>query len=491
MMHIMQAKLPNIVFIFADDLGYGDFGCYGATKIPTPNVDRLAQQGMRFFDTHSSSAVCTPSRYSLLTGRYCWRTWLKRWVIGGLGYPVIESERPTIADILRKHGYRTGMIGKWHLGFEWPSRKSTSPIMKILKSYKANNVDYKQPLKAGPLDHGFDYFFGISGSLDMFPYCFIENRHTIGIPDRPKTILHNQQRPGPMVEGWRDEEVDITFTQKAKEFIRSHHENQPDQPFFLYLPTASPHRPCDCRPEFVIGKSKAGDRGDMVVLFDWIVGQIMDELDRLGVAENTLFIVSSDNGAQAVCANGQDYGHRSNGVLRGQKADIWDGGHREPMIIRWPNHIAPGTINRELIGLQDWFATLANIVGEPMKEDMGEDSISFAHIFDGSALPQANTKLQTQITAEPQKRESIIHHSGWGMYSIRKGYWKLILGLGSGGFTYPSIQLKWFWRPKGQLYDLETDPQEQTNLWKKEPKIVVELQKLLKTCIRSRRTRPI
>jgi arylsulfatase A-like enzyme len=477
----IMPKAPNIVFIFADDLGYGDFGCYGATKIPTPNVDRLARQGMRFLDTHSGSAVCTPSRYSLMTGRYCWRTWLKKGVTRGYGLPLIEQGRETIASLLKKHGYHTGAVGKWHLGFEWTFKPGYSVNQSGLYPGGRPPVDFTQPLRGGPCDHGFDYFFGIAGSLDMDPYCFIENDHTVGIPDRMKEIIYNQQRRGLMTADWNDAEVDLRHTEKAKAFITAHVQTHPTQPFFLYLATAAPHRPCECRPEFVIGKSRAGDRGDMVVLFDWVVGQIMDQCDALNITENTLFIVTSDNGAQATCANGQDYGHLANGALRGQKGDIWDGGHREPMIIRWPDHIPAGSTSNAMIGLMDWFATFAALVDEPLTKKSGEDSVNFLPLLTASSSSESPYGY----------RECIVHHSGEGMFAIRKKNWKLILGLGSGGHSRPKRLRAWPWQPHGQLYDLEVDPKEQHNLWTSHPEIRTELSGKLKEIVESGRSVPL
>jgi arylsulfatase A len=466
-------KPPNIVFIFADDLGYGDMGCYGATKIQTPNVDKIASQGIKFEDAHSSSAVCTPSRYSVITGRYCWRTELKKWVMWGYNPPLVEKERMTIASLLKKHGYATAAIGKWHLGLGWHYIKDG-----MSDGGKYADVDFEKPITGGPNELGFDYFFGIAGSLDMNPYCFIENDHTVGIPSVPKNPKYNQQRMGLMVPDWKDEEVDTTFAQKAIDFIEKNQKESPDKPFFLYLPTASPHRPCDCQPDFVKNKSQAGDRGDMVVLFDWVVGQIEKTLQKYDLVDNTLFIITSDNGARLLCANGQDYGHKSCGNLRGQKADIWDGGHREPFIARWPNHIKPGTDSKETICLVDLLSTFAAIVDEKLPNDAGEDSFNILPAMLGKDIKQPI-------------RESIIHHSGGGMFAIRKGNWKMIQGLGSGGFSRPQWMKKFFWRPAGQLYDMESDILESENLYKKRPKIVKELTELLEKYIKNDYSRPL
>ncbi len=339
---------PNIIYIMADDMGYGDLGCYGATKIPTPHMDRIAAEGVRLTDAHSSSAVCTPSRYAVLTGRYAWRGGLKRWVLGGYGTPLIEPERLTVASLLKAgrlphRGRRQVACGA---GLAAQRRAATRPIIDFGNpawSVDGFDIDHSAPIGNGPTTLGFDSYFGIAGSLDMPPYCFIENDHTVGIPDREKEVYYNQQRKGMQTPDWQDDQVDITLAAKAVEFIEAASAAEDDAPFFLYLTPASPHRPCDVRPDFVVGASDAGDRGDMVVLFDWVVGQVLDALDRTGQADNTLIIVTSDNGGRLTCADGETYGHASNGSLRGQKADIWDGGHREPFVARWPQRIPAGS----------------------------------------------------------------------------------------------------------------------------------------------------
>jgi arylsulfatase A len=472
---------PNIVYIMADDMGYGDPGCYGATKIPTPHMDKIATQGAQFTDAHSSAAVCTPSRYSVVTGRYCWRTPLKKSVLGGFGVPLIDPGRMTVASLLKKHNYATAAIGKWHLGFRWRTKDGQEPADKTgdLRAwlYHGFDVDYTLPLREGPIDHGFDYYFGISGSLDMGPYCFIENDHTVGIPDHEKEHYYNQQDDGLTVTGWREEEVDTTFAKKAVEFIEAHTQESPDKPFFLYLTPASPHRPCEVQPDFVKGKSQAGDRGDMVVLFDWVVGEVTGALDRLGLAENTLLIVTSDNGGELYCANGEDYGHKSNADWRGQKSDIWDGGHREPFLARWPGHIEPGSTCDKTICLGDLLATCADLVGEELPDDAGEDSYSFL-----SAL--------TNKHGNKEQREVIVHHSLHGMFSVRKGNWKLVQGMGSGGKSEPKQYEPGPNEPQGQLYDMEQDPAETNNLWESRPDIVTSLLALLEKYREEGRSRP-
>lgn len=466
-----MSNKPNIIYIMADDMGYGDLGCYGAEKIPTPNMDSLAESGVKFTDAHSSSAVCTPSRYSAVTGRYCWRTWLKRWVLGGFGAPLIEPERETVASMLKKQGYSTFAVGKWHLGLNW-KKTNGEDLIKAGQHHALSDgaldgfdVDYSKGFSGGPVDLGFDKFFGISGSLDMPPYCFLEDRNTVGIPDREKAPYSPQQRKGMMTEGWEDDQCDVTFAGKAKEFILEHVKTNSDKPFFMYMTPAAPHRPC-VPPEFIKGRSTAGARGDAVCLVDWMVGEVLETLRELGIEENTMVVLTSDNGARATCYDGNDYGHKSNGDWRGQKADIWEGGHREPFLVQWPAVIKPGATCESTICLMDFMATCAEISGAEISENNAEDSRSFL-----ACLKNPETS--------PQSRDSLIHHSGDGMFSIRKGKWKLIIGLGSGGFTPPKREEPVEGGPVGQLYDLSVDPAETTNLYLSEPEVVDELSKLV------------
>ena len=479
---------PNIIYIMADDMGYGDLGCYGATKIATPNMDRVATEGIRFTDAHSSSAVCTPSRYSVLTGRYCWRTARKRGVGGGFSLPLIEPARMTVASMLKQQGYQTAAVGKWHVGLEWQlkdelSNASTKPEDKRLEhrlsthTDSAGNtfdpetwedlgiIDYSKPILGGPTTLGFDYFFGIAGSLDMPPYCFIENERTVGIPSVEKSPYNAQQKKGYMTPGWKDEEVDQQFAKKAVQYIETVNADHPDRPFFLYLTPSAPHRPC-MAPGFMQGKSEAGPRGDMVMVVDWVVGQILDTLDRLDLTDNTLLVVTSDNGARPGDVNGNTFGHKSCGDLRGYKADIWDGGHREPFVARWPKVIKPGTISDETICLADLMATLAAVTGVDLPQHAAEDSFNY--------LPA----LMTQPSPQPV-REAIVHHSVDGMFSLRQGKWKLILGRGSGGFSEPARIIAGPGEPRGQLYDMENDTAETSNLWDQQPEVVAELTDLL------------
>ncbi len=467
----MTSTHPNIIYIMADDMGYGDLGCYGATRIPTPHMDRLAVEGVRFIDAHSTSAVCTPSRYSVLTGRYCWRTHLKWMVNGGFSRPLIDPARMTVASLLKEHGYATAAVGKWHVGLDWGMKD----VMKADQNCweDQGHWDFTKPILNGPTTLGFDYFFGIAGSLDMPPYCHIENDRTVGNPTEPKVPMNAQQRPGVMTPGWRDEDVDTIHLDKALAFIRRTHEVDPEQPFFLYLTPSAPHRPC-MPDEAHAGRSQAGPRGDMVTVVDDMVGGVMDLLDELDLADNTLIMVTSDNGAQPYDTDHNTYGHKSCGDLRGFKTNIWDGGHREPLVARWPAQIGAGTTCDDLVSLGDLTATCAEIVGADLPDHAAEDSISF--------LPSL---LGTRSTP----RRALVHHSGDGMYAIRRDNWKLICGRGSGGWVLPDVNTPQTDEFPGQLYDMDTYTAETTNLWGERPEIVEALSAELDEIIRSGRSR--
>lgn len=443
-------KLPNIVYILADDMGYGDPQCLNAeSKVPTPNMDRLAREGRIFTDAHSPSAVCTPTRYGILTGRYCWRTRLKEGVLWGYSPDLIEPGRMTVASLLKKHGYATGGVGKWHLGLG-----------------NAEKVDYSKPLTPGPNDHGFDYYFGIPASLDMEPYVYVENDRVVAQPT--ETIegkpMPKFWRSGPIAPGFTHEGVLPEITKKAVAFIETQAKTG-DAPFFLYFPMTAPHTPWVPTAEFS-GKSKAGEYGDFVAQVDWTVGQVLDTLNRLGLADNTIVILTSDNGAHEDHLD-PAYNHDPNRPLRGQKADIWDGGHRIPFITRWPGHIPAGSSCNETVCLTDLLATCAAIVGETLPDNAGEDSYNI--------LPA----MLAEQYREPI-REATVHHSLQGMFSIRQGDWKLVLGNGSGGFHWKDEDRN----PSpgetvGQLYNIADDIAETRNLYTKRPDVVERLTELL------------
>jgi arylsulfatase A len=468
----MTDRLPNIVYIMADDMGYGDLGCYGATKIPTPYMDQLADEGVRFTDAHSSSAVCTPSRYSVLTGRFCWRTRLKWGVNGGFSRPLIDPARLTVAGMLKEHGYATAAVGKWHVGLDFQFDDVSKADPETWSDQ--GHWDYTKPILNGPTTLGFDYFFGIAGSLDMAPYCHIENDRTVGIPSVPKTPMNAQQQPGFMTPGWEDDQVDIIHLDKALAWIRKTHEADAEQPFFLYLTPSAPHRPCMADPAHQ-GRSDAGPRGDMVTIVDDMVGGVMNLLDELGLADNTLIMVTSDNGAQPYDVDGNTYGHKSCGDLRGYKTNIWDGGHREPLVARWPAKIAAGSTCDDLVCLSDFMATCAQIVGADLPDSAAEDSISF---------------LPSLLAEDHEPRPALAHHSGSGVFALRKGDWKLILGRGSGCWEFPNLTQKQTDGFPGQLYNMRDDVRETTNLYGERPDIVEELTADLDKIILDGRSRP-
>ncbi|MCX8035637.1 MAG: arylsulfatase [Candidatus Sumerlaeia bacterium] len=461
-----QAK-PNIVFILADDLGYGDPQCNNPdSKVPTPHFDRLAHEGIRFTDAHTGSSVCTPTRYGILTGRYCWRTSLKRGVLGGYSPRLIEPGRLTVASLLKQNGYATACIGKWHLGMDW-GKKGPGPVSKDGNSEE--NVDFSQPIQNGPNAVGFDYYFGISASLDMPPYIFIENDRLVGSPTarQPKD---GPVRAGAKAPDFTMEGVLPTLTKKAVEFIESHAAKKSGQPFFLYFSLNAPHTPV-VPADFVKGKSKAGPYGDFVHQVDHSLGEVLAALDRCKIADNTLLIMTSDNGSTNPPMT--EYDHLPNGRLRGRKSTIWDGGHRVPFVARWSGKIRPGTTSDETIWLGDFMATCAAIVGAELPRDAAEDSINILPALLGE-------------TRGAPLHEAIVHHSIDGMFAIRAGRWKLILGRGSGGWDGKGNADD----PPGQLYDMSVDVEEKENLYTKHPDIVERLTALLKKYEETGRSRP-
>lgn len=461
-----SADKPNIIFVLADDMGYGDLNCQNPeSKIPTPNLDTLAGDGIRFTDAHSPAAVCTPTRYSILTGRYCWRTRLKNWVLAPWGQPIINPDRLTVPEFLENHGYNTACIGKWHLGMHWPTTDGELPEPKEMPK----NIDFSKPIKNGPLNHGFDYYFGVDVP-NFPPYCYIENDRTIGIPTvpKPKDMFGH---PGPMLDDWDLTRILPDLTKRAVDYIDQ--KAKSGNPFFLYFPLTAPHAPIAPAAQFK-GKSKAGDYGDFVYQVDDTVGQVIKALKRNGIEDNTLIIFTSDNGSSAKDGTNMSgkwgsvrrFGHNPSWLLRGMKADAWDGGHRIPFIARWPGRIKPNTTSDETISLVDFIVTVAAILGEKLPENVGEDSYNILPALLGQ-------KLSNPI------REATVHHSGDGMFAIRQGKWKLILGRGSGGFSKPQRIKPEGSEPKGQLYNLEEDISETINLYNQRPNIVRELETLL------------
>lgn len=488
---------PNIVFILADDLGYGDLSCYNAqSKISTPNADALAARGIRFTAAHTPSAVCTPTRYGLLTGRYAWRSRLESGVLDGFDPPLIEKNRLTVAAMLRQQGYATGCVGKWHLGMQWTKKDGTPvPIRPSNQGgfRDGRDVDFSKGPTGGPTSVGFDYYFGISASLDMSPYCFIENGRTVGTPDveapRDMTLFMNQS-PGVTTANFDLHRVLPECTRKARAFLEK---QSAAKPFFLYVPLSAPHLPIVPNKEFE-GRSKAGLYGDYIVEMDAAVGTILDTLKAKGLDRNTLVFFASDNGGLwhwwdfveaddvaygKITPRGQyvkDRGHQGNGILRGTKADIWEGGHRVPLIAAWPGHIPAGKVSDKLVCLTDFMATCAEIEGISLPEDAAEDSFSML------------ATLLHPESAEPMRRD-IIFHSSRGLFAIQEGEWKLMLNRGSGGFSSPQNLKAKSGEAEGQLYNLRTDPRETRNVYLEHPEIVARLSGLLRKYRDAGRTR--
>ncbi|WP_395742142.1 arylsulfatase [Prosthecobacter sp.] len=435
---------PNIIFLMCDDLGYGDVHCLNPThgKIATPGIDRLAAQGMTFTDAHSGSSVCTPTRYGVMTGRYSWRTKLQSGVVEGFAPSLIAADRPTVASFLRSAGYHTAIIGKWHLNFEYLDPKTG-------KAYSAK--DFNTPpvgarIPDGPVARGFDYYHGFHHARDM--EAVIENDTVIEHDE----VVH-------MLPRLRRKAVEFIDSRKGKE-----------QPFFLYLPLGSPHTPIVPAPEWK-GKSGLGDYGDFVMQTDDVAVAVAEALERNGMTENTLIIFTSDNGCSK--AAGIDklarQGHLVSANMRGSKADIWDGGHRIPFIARWPGQIAAGSTCDQLICLVDFFATAAEVVGRPVPAGSCEDSVSFLPALKGRPIVST--------------RHGVIHHSISGHFAYRQGPWKLALARGSGGWSSPNEKQMPAGSPKGQLYDMQHDIGETTNLFETKPEIVSQLLDFLKADI--------
>lgn len=480
---------PNIVLILADDMGYGDPTCYNPESgTPTPNLDRIAAHGVRFTDAHTPSAVCTPTRYSLLTGRYCWRTRLKSSVLDGFSPPLIEAGRPTIASFLKARGYATAGIGKWHLGMQW-TRKDGSPenVDRADKFRPGDAIDFKRRLTAGPLTVGFDSFFGISASLDMPPYCWIENDRCAPAPDTAvptaKDTIFLNQAGGAASSSFAVDQVLPTLKSRSVNWLSAHFDKQPERPFFLYLPLNSPHLPVAPSKAF-LGRSKVGFYGDFVIETDDLVGAVLDTLEKRGALKDTLVLFTSDNGGlwhQWTPKEKDDldgyrptprakytmqFGHQSNAHLRGTKADIWEGGHRVPFLVQWPNRVKAGSVSDEPIELTDVFATIMDIVGGERPTEAAPDSFSFLPILDSE--PSARSK-----------RPFLIHHSLRGLFAIRQGDWKYVEARGSGGFSQPRQIKPQAGEPTGQLYNLAKDPSETMNLALREKAVTDRLAALL------------
>jgi arylsulfatase A-like enzyme len=478
-----QPAQPNIVFILADDMGYGDVKFFNkAGKTETPNIDLLANEGVAFAEAFSSAGVSTPSRYGILTGRYCFRSPLKSGAINGHGKPVIEKDRRTIASALKDKGYATAIIGKWHLGVEWQKKDNNLPLVPETQYAKVSNVDYRQAVTYGPNNYGFDYSYILPASLDMPPYLFLKNGKLVGnkivqisdvYPLRKSDTqldydsVHSDNdgvywgrgvwwRAGEMAANFRVERCLQDITKESLCFIQKQANKK--HPFFLYMPLTSPHTPWVADGKFK-NKGQLGDYGNFVAQTDDVVGQVVARLKKLGIYENTLIIFSSDNGGAWTKQDIDKWHHNSNDGRRGQKADVFDGGHHIPLIVSWKSKFDNKVISQP-VSLVDIFSTLSDITDYQIKATEAEDSYSM--------LPLLQKKGNS-------KRKAVIFHSASGMFGIRQGDWKLIEGLGSGGFTAPKFEKQQPNGPKYQLYNIKTDPLEQENLYLQYPEIATEL----------------
>lgn len=466
------APRPNLLCLLCDDLGYGDLHCLNpAGRIATPQLDRLASEGLAFTAAHSSSAVCTPTRYGILTGRYNWRSRLKSGVLGGYSPHLIEPGRLTVPALLRQHGYHTACIGKWHLGMDLPLQAGG------VASEKSGGwqVAYSQPIRNGPNAVGFDYFFGISASLDMPPYTYIENDRFVAIPTVEKTWI----RKGPAAADFEASDVLPKLTAQAVDYLtRRAPAARQGQPFFLYLTFTSPHTPIVPTPEWQ-GRSGLNPYADFVMQTDAAVGRVLAALEQQDLATNTLVIFTSDNGCSpaANVAELERRGHYPSAGSRGYKADLFDGGHHIPFLVRWPGVVRPGTRSEQLICLTDLMATCADLLGTRLPANAGEDSVSVLPALRG--------------TDTGPLREAVVHHSINGSFALRQGEWKLELCPGSGGWSAPKpgspLERG---LPAVQLYNLRADPAEQTNLQSAHPEIVQRLTRLLEQYVRDGRSTP-
>lgn len=484
-------KKPNIIYILADDMGYGDLSCFNENAaFKTPNFDRLAACGEAFTDAHASSAVCTPSRYSIMTGRYNWRSCLKWGVISGFADSILDHERMTVAEMLKANGYKTSAVGKWHMGMGFKKSEDFT----LSEGFEScDGIDYSAKIENTPTAFGFDYYYGISGSLDMPPFIYIENDHFTAMPDH-ETVGYGKGfwRKGPTAPGFVHENVLPELTEKVMERMEYYTQN-PEDPFFIYFPMPAPHTPILPTPEYH-GKSGTNVYGDFVLEVDGMVGKIMDKAEELGIFDHTIFIYASDNGCSPR-AGFQELlkcGHNPSYIFRGHKYHIYEGGHRIPLLVSWPEKIPAGKRCSQVVCLGDFMATMADLLGYQLPENAGVDSVSNLPVWLNSDAPEV--------------RKDIIMQAWDGSLSIRRGNWKLEMCVGTGGETHPGPRDTYL-SPNGelpamertetapkepcfQLYDLSTDIGEYVNVIHEHPDIYAELKADLKDYILKGRSTP-
>jgi arylsulfatase A len=464
------ARRPNIVILYADDMGYGDLAIQNPdSKIATPNLDRLAREGTRFTDAHSSSGICTPSRYAMLTGRFHWRKFHA--IVNSFEPSVFDAAELTLAEMLKQQGYRTACIGKWHLGWNWDAIKKPGAATKPGAGYAPEAFDWTKRIPGGPNDHGFDYYFG-DDVPNFPPYAWFENDRVLTAPDAPlritpKTAEGNwEARPGPMVSGWDFYAVMPKITEKSVDWIRQ--QKGKAEPFFLYVPFTSPHAPIVPTPEFA-GKSKAGGYGDFMQQTDDTAGRILRAIDEHGFRDNTIVIFTADNGAEHYAYERlRNFQHRSSGPLRGLKRDLWEGGHRVPFVVRWPGVVAAGGVSTALTSQVDLMATIAAITGFKLPAGAAEDSHDMLAVWKSRA---------------PSPRRAIVHNTQPNNYALRQDQWVLIAAKTGGVSRVPPwFDLENGYEPNthpGELYDLSNDLAQQKNLYAQQPQKVAELQQAL------------
>ena len=484
---------PNIIYVLADDLGYGDLACLNdQSLVPTPHLDQLAERGMVFSDAHATSSVCTPSRYSILTGRYNWRSRLQAGVLRQWDGPLIEPGDVTVAGFLKEHGYDTACIGKWHLGWDWPTFDGrpteeslpyavvSTPVERLRDEFW-QRIDFSRPVGGGPVDRGFDSYFGVDVP-NFPPYAWFVDDRLSELPTTAKPD-HLYGNPGPAVRGWSHEAMLPAFTERAVEFIADHAPGpgQTSRPFFLFLPLTAPHSPVTPSPQQA-GRSGIGAYGDLICEIDAMIGTVLAALDHAGLTDNTMVVFTSDNGPELETTDDEgayERAHRvqhySMGQLRGVKRDSWDGGHRVPLIIAWPAVVPAGARCSQLVSLVDLMATCAAMVETPLTPGAGEDSVSMLPLLSGQDTPI---------------RDHLVTHSCDGVFSVRAGQWVLIDAPTGAENPEPD----WFRSERGyvdhpfplELYDLGADLAERVNQGNDHPGRVAELRQLL----RATRSRP-
>ncbi len=473
MQHYKPASKPNIIYILADDMGYGDVSANNeGCPFVTPSLDALAEHGIRFTDAHASSAVCTPSRYSIMTGRYNWRSPLKEGVLGGYSSPLIPKDRATVAHMLKKSGYQTQAIGKWHLGMEFPKLPHFTEEADFAQS---EGVDFRAPIKNSPLDAGFDYYYGISASLDMPPYVYIENDRFTAVPDHiTKGSGKGYWREGLTAADFVHEEVLDHLTDKVLQSISEHTE----QPFFIYFSLPAPHTPILPHPDFR-GKSNTNAYGDFVLHCDDVIRRVTEQLQKEGLFDNTVVIFTSDNGCSPMAdfAELAEKKHNPSYHFRGMKSDIFEGGHRVPLLVQWPERLPKNSVCDRLVCLSDLFATLADYLDYEVAPSEAEDSVSNRPLWEDPSSGEV--------------RDTLVHQSIDGSLSIRSGPWKLEMCAGSGGWSPPQPgSPEEAALPRLQLYNLADDISEQSNIVSDHPEVVERLTSTLKKIVLEGRSTP-